>query len=107
MSERRRQVRTKARVRAIIAISLIVVWSIVTFSGFLIYVAPQGRRSGWATILLLTKSQWRDIHFWVGIVALLITVIHIVVDWRALRGCIRYLCSVERPSGPGEASDSP
>jgi hypothetical protein len=96
VAERRRRGQTKAYIRAIVAISLVTVWSVVALSGFLLYVAPHGPRSGLATLLILTKTQWGDVHFWFSVVAIIVTVIHIAVDWRALRGCIRYLTSVER-----------
>lgn len=50
----------------------------------------------WVTLLFLTKQQWGDVHFWIAVVAIIVTVIHIAADWRALRGCIRYLSSIER-----------
>lgn len=97
--KRRRRGQTKAYIRAIVAVSLIAVWSVVGLSGFLLYVAPHGPRSGWTILLILIKTQWGDVHFWFSVVAIIVTVIHIAVDWRALRGCIRYLTSIERSPG--------
>ena len=44
----------------------------------------------------LTKSQWGDIHFWIAVATVVVTVVHMIIDWRALRGVIRYLVSTHR-----------
>ena len=95
--QQRRPVNVRAYVRAVVAVLLIVVWSLAAFSGILLWLAPVGPRAGQALLLLgLTKRAWGDLHFWVSMAALAVTVVHIVVDWRALCGCIRYLTSVQR-----------
>lgn len=87
----------KARVRAVVAILLMVTWTVAAASGFLLWLAPTGPRSGQIPLLLmLTKSAWGDIHFWVSVLASAITVVHITIDWRALRSCARHLVSVHR-----------
>lgn len=95
--KRGRSIKIKLYIRAWVAITLIVVWGLAAFTGFLLWIAPSGRRSGRLPLFLgLTKGQWGDVHFWVSVAALVVTLIHIVIDWRALRGCIRYLTSVHR-----------
>jgi hypothetical protein len=100
ISERQRQAQTKAYTRSIVAIALIAAWSVMLLTGLLLYVAPSGQRSGRLPILLLTKETWGDIHFWIGVAAILITVAHVIIDWRALRGCLRYLTSADRSRPP-------
>ena len=95
-----RPIKVKVYARAVVAIILIVVWTLVAFTGLLLWLAPTGPRSGRLPLLLnLTKIEWSDIHFWVSVSVLIVTLIHIAIDWRALRGVIRYLVSVHR--GPG------
>jgi Domain of unknown function (DUF4405) len=85
--------------RAVIAIALFLFWGIAALSGILLGLAPIGPRSGQIELLLgLTKSDWGDVHFWTSIVALGVTAVHIIVDWRALCGCMRYLASPHRDS---------
>jgi len=92
-----RSVKPQAYTRAWVAIMLIVVCSLAAFTGFLLWLAPAGPRSGQLPLLLgLTKSQWGDVHFWISMAALAVALIHVAIDWRALRGCIRYLTSVHR-----------
>lgn len=99
VTQRQHQAQTKAYIRAIIAIALITVWGLAALTGFLLYLAPSGPHSGWLIILFLTKGQWQNVHFWTSVLALIITIVHVAVDWRALKGCIRYLATVDRSSG--------
>ena len=101
-SPRRNPARRQARLRGFIAVSMIALWSIVTLSGFLLYFAPSGQRAGRLVLFFLTKQQWGDIHFWMSIAAGALTLIHLIVDWKALKACARYLISAERGQGPCE-----
>jgi hypothetical protein len=79
---------------------LITVWSLVALTGLLLWLAPSGPRSGRQLLLLgLTKGEWGDVHFWIGVATAVVTLIHLIIDWRALRGVIRYLTSVHRNPG--------
>ena len=95
--ERSSWVRFTSRARAITAMTLIVGWLIVTVSGFLLYVAPEGRQSGQSDLFLgLTKSEWGDVHWWVSVAVVAVTLFHITIDWKALKGSVRYLTSSHR-----------
>nr|WP_255603825.1 DUF4405 domain-containing protein [Oscillochloris sp. ZM17-4] len=80
--------------------SLIVLWILTALTGFLLYIAPAGPRSGGLIMFLLTKAQWADVHFWLSVAASLVTIGHIAIDWKALTACVRFLTSVERKSMP-------
>lgn len=96
----RRPIKVKVYSRAVVAIMLITVWSLVALTGLLLWLAPSGPQSGRQLLLLgLTKGEWGDVHFWIGVATVVVTLIHLIIDWRALRGVIRYLTSVHR--GPG------
>jgi Domain of unknown function (DUF4405) len=95
--ERSRPVHLKAYIRAVVAITLIIVWGLAAFSGFLLWSAPAGPRRGWHVLFLgLTKREWGELHFWVSCAAMAVTLIHVIIDRRALRSCIRYLTSAQR-----------
>lgn len=97
---RKRPVKMKVYARSVVAILLIIVWSLIAITGVLLWLAPSGRRSGQIELLFgLTKGEWGDVHFWIGVATLVITFIHVVIDWRALRGVIRYLIATHRESG--------
>ena len=93
----RRPVKVKIYARAVVAIMLITVWSLVALTGLLLWLAPSGPQSGRQPLLFeLTKGEWGDIHFWIAVATVAVTLIHLIIDWRALRGVIRYLTSVHR-----------
>ncbi len=96
----RRPIKIKVYTRAVVAIALVIVWVLVSLTGLLLWLAPSGQRSGQRLILFdLTKSEWGDIHFWVAVAVLIVTLVHIIIDWKALRGVIRYLISTHRERG--------
>jgi hypothetical protein len=90
-------VKAKVYTRAVIAILLIAGWCLTAVTGFILWAAPTGPRAGWQVIFLgLTKHDWGEIHLWFGVAIIAITLIHIALDWKALRGVIRYLTSAHR-----------
>jgi hypothetical protein len=86
-------------VRAVIGIALITAWTLAVVSGVVLWIAPHGPRSGRRELLLgLVKQEWGDVHAWVSVAALVVTVAHIAVDRRMLRSALRSLVSA--PPGP-------
>ncbi len=97
MQKQGRPVNTKMYVRSVIAVALFSIWGLVAFTGLLLWLAPTGPRAGRQLLLLgFTKSDWGDIHFWTSVAAVSMTLVHIAIDWRGLRACVRYLASVQR-----------
>lgn len=99
-TEHHHAAQTKARLRALIALALIVFWGITALTGFLLYISPSGPRSGQLVLLLFSKAQWGDIHFWSSIAASAVTILHMAIDWKALKSCARFLVSTERGQHP-------
>jgi len=98
----RRPVKWKSYVRAWVAVALIATWVIVAVSGVLLWLAPEGQRSGQAELFLgLSKQEWGDIHWWVAVATMVVTAMHLVIDWKALNGALRYLVNVHRDRMPG------
>jgi hypothetical protein len=96
MSERR-PIKPKVYARAVIAIALIIVWVLSAFSGLILWLAPDVRQAGQQPLLFgITKQNWGEIHFWICVIVVVVTVVHIIIDWKALRGVIRYLTSTHR-----------
>jgi hypothetical protein len=93
----KRKINSKVYARAVIAITLIVVWLSAALSGLILWLAPDVRQAGQQELLFgITKQNWGDIHFWICVVAIVITVLHIIVDWKALCCIVRYMTSVHR-----------
>jgi len=98
-----RPINLKTYSRAVIAIVMMVTWSLVTVSGFLLWMAPSGPRSGHRLLFLgLTKQGWGDLHLWFSLAALGVTLLHVFIDWRGLCGCLHYLASVHRKEESAE-----
>ena len=92
-----RPIKPKIYIRAIIAIALLIVWILSAFSGLILWLAPEVRRAGQQPLLFgITKESWGEIHFWICIAVVVVTLVHIIIDWKALRAVIRYLISVHR-----------
>jgi hypothetical protein len=96
-----REINYRTYFRAIVAVAMMIVWSLVTISGFLLWSVPHGPRAGYQTLLFdLSKREWADLHVWFSFIAIGITIVHLVIDWRALCGCMKYLASVHRLGAP-------
>ncbi len=96
MSEKR-TIKPKKYARAVVAIALIIVWVLSAFSGLILWLAPEVRQSGRQLLLFdITKENWGQIHFWICVAVVIVTIVHIIIDWKALRGVLRYLTSVQR-----------
>jgi hypothetical protein len=95
--DRRNSINAKAYVRAVVAVLLLVFWSLAFLTGWLLWFAPHGPRSGRIPLLFgLTKPMWGDVHFWLCLAASAVTVVHLTIDWKALKGCLRYLTTAHR-----------
>ena len=94
----KKSIRIRVYIRAVIAIILIIVWSLSAFSGLILWLAPDNVRQAGKQLLLfdITKQSWGVIHFWICVAVVVVTIVHIIIDWKALRGVIRYLTSVHR-----------
>lgn len=100
--ERTRAIPGKVYAKVIVAISMIALWSLSTASGFVIWFAPRGLRSGWTELLFsMTKRDWIDLHFWFSVAAVLVTLVHLMLDWQPLVGYIRCITRVHRISPKG------
>ncbi|GEM_PF-1259572 len=91
------KVNIKVYARAVVAIVLLVTWFLVAVSGVILWLAPEGPRSGRVPLLFdMTKSSWKEVHLWIAAVTLVITLVHIIVDWKTLRAVLTYMVSTHR-----------
>lgn len=82
----------KQKIRGLVSLGLLIFWTISALAGFILYLAPEGQRSGRTPLLLgLVKHEWSEIHTWFSFLALGITLLHIIVDWRILVAVIKLL----------------
>ena len=82
----------KQKIRGLVSICLLISWTTSALSGFILYLAPEGQRSGKAILLFdLTKHGWSEFHTWLSFLALGITFLHIIIDWKILVAVMKYL----------------
>lgn len=82
----------KQKIRGIIGIGLLSFWTISALSGFILYLAPEGQGSGRISLLFgLAKHQWLDLHTWFSFLALGVTILHVIIDWKVLVAVIKLL----------------
>jgi len=87
--------RLQAYARSLTDIGLILLWLSATFSGVILWetlgFVPEGPGKGERVMLWgLSTNGWGEIHLWVSLAAVAFTLFHIVLDWKALKGAIRY-----------------
>jgi len=72
--------------RAFTSVLMTLGFLLLALSGLMLFLAPPGRVANWTnwTILGLTKSEWGGVHIWFGTLFLVMTVLHVVFNWRPL-----------------------
>jgi len=86
------------KIRGLISLGLLIFWGLSALSGFILYFSPEGQRSGRAILLFgLAKHGWSEFHTLVSFVALGITILHIIVDWKILIALIKHLIKGDAP----------
>jgi hypothetical protein len=89
----------KQKVRGLIGLVLLISWAMSGLSGLILYLAPTGRRSGQALLLLeMTKHEWADYHTWSSFLAVGVTVLHVIVDWKILVALVKCLVKGKLPA---------
>ena len=82
----------KNKIRGLVSLGLLISWTISALSGFILYLAPEGQRSGRVILLFgLAKHGWSEFHTWASFLALGITILHVIIDWHILVAVIKLL----------------
>ncbi len=82
----------KLKIRGFVSLCLLLFWTISALSGIVLYLAPEGQRSGRALLVFgLTKQSWSSFHTWISFLALGFTVLHIILDRKILLAVLKQL----------------
>lgn len=76
---------TKFNLRSFTSFALVISTLIMSWSGFILYVAPPGRIANWGTwkLMLFTKAEWQALHTIFSYLFFILVVIHLFfVNWR-------------------------
>jgi hypothetical protein len=75
----------KFNLRSFTTFSLVISTIIMSWSGFILYVAPPGRIANWGTwkLMLFTKTEWQALHTIFSYLFFILFIIHLFfVNWR-------------------------
>lgn len=74
--------------RALVSVVVMLSFLMMLVSGVGLWVAPPGRIANWTdwTIFGLRKGEWADLHLWFGLVFVVASGFHVVLNWRPLLG---------------------
>jgi len=76
----------KFSLRSFTSFSLVISTIIMSWSGFILYVAPPGRIANWGTwkLMLFTKSEWQALHTIFSYLFFILVLVHLFfVNWKA------------------------
>lgn len=79
------------RFRGLVSLLLLAAFLVLSCSGAVLYITPQGRVANWTgwTLLGLTKQTWQAVHISVASLFLLGAVFHLWLNWNILWGYIK------------------
>jgi len=79
------------KTRRVITLTVLLSFLVLSLSGLLMFVSPQGRVAYWSrwTLVGLTKEQLTAIHTTVMVLFLAAATWHIVLNWKAILGYLR------------------
>jgi hypothetical protein len=75
----------KFNLRSFTSFSLVISTIIMSWSGFILYVAPSGRIANWGTwkLMLFTKSEWQALHTIFSYLFFILVIVHLFfVNWK-------------------------
>jgi hypothetical protein len=76
---------SKFNLRSFTSFSLVVSTIIMSWSGFILYVAPPGRIANWGTwkLMLFSKGEWMALHTIFSYIFFILVIVHLFfVNWR-------------------------
>jgi hypothetical protein len=76
---------TKFNLRSFTSFTLVISTIIMSWSGFILYVAPPGRIANWGTwkLMLFTKTEWQALHTIFSYLFFILVIIHLFfVNWK-------------------------
>lgn len=74
----------------------------IILTSIVLYFVPQGRVAYWAdwTLLGLSKEQWGDIHICIGVLFLVVSILHIWLNWKPILAYLKQKSGAANFSSP-------
>ena len=79
--------KNKQSSRSLIAFIVTLAFLILTVTGLVLYVVPQGRAAYWThwSLLGLGKEQWGDVHMMFGGIFIIAGIVHLYYNWKPFK----------------------
>jgi hypothetical protein len=79
--------KNKQSTRSLIAFIVTWAFGILTVTGLVLYVVPQGRVAFWThwSLLGLSKEQWGDVHMMFGGLFIIAAIVHLYYNWKPFK----------------------
>lgn len=76
--------KNKQSTRSLVAFIVTWAFAILTVTGLVLYVVPQGRVAYWThwSLIGLSKDQWADIHMMFGGIFIIAGIVHLYYNWK-------------------------
>ena len=86
--------------KGVIGILLLTVWTFVLTTGIIMWLAPHGQGRGSDPYLFgLTRHDWGELHLYLALTAVIITIVHVVIDWRLFVNCVKHVVKTHQGAG--------
>ncbi|TVQ12907.1 MAG: DUF4405 domain-containing protein [Balneolaceae bacterium] len=86
--------------RGVIGLLMLIIWSAVLTTGILMWLAPHGQGRGSEPFLFnLTRHDWGDLHLYLALTAVVITIIHVVADWKIFVSSLKHMVRSHQGAG--------
>lgn len=79
------------KLRILIFLSALFMGVLSLATGLVLYFWPRGPRAGWIEIMGMNKAGWSELHTWFSLIALLVILVHLAVNWNSIKCYWRYL----------------
>ena len=75
---------------------------VLTLTSIVLYFVPQGRVAYWAdwTFIGLSKEQWGDIHICTGVLFIVLSILHIWLNWKPILAYLKQKSSASNFTSP-------
>ena len=79
--------KNKQSTRSLIAFIVTWAFAILTITGMVLYIVPQGRVAFWThwSLLGLSKEQWADVHMIFGGIFIIAGIVHLYYNWKPFK----------------------
>lgn len=92
-----KKLNSKIYSKGIIALMLLIFWTGVATTGIIMWMAPHGQGMGSKSFFLnMNRHDWGDIHLYLALTAIILTIIHVIIDWKQFVNSLKHIIRVHQ-----------